>query len=121
MMEIRVKQHHGIEYAYVVSDEVLIREAQDALDLIATVQYDAGCDRIMIQKEAISDEFFRLGSGLAGDVLQKFVNYRVRLAIIGDYSRYTSKPLLDFIHESNQGSHICFAANEQEAADWLCV
>lgn len=56
-----------------------------------------------------------LSTGIAGEILQKFVNYQCKLAIFGDYSGYTSKPLKDFIYESNNGSHVFFVETEEEA------
>jgi hypothetical protein len=37
------------------------------------------------------------------------------LAIIGDYSKYTSKNLQDFIRESNKGNRIFFVNDFEEA------
>ncbi len=101
--------------AIIQSDVPLITDTQSALDLIATVQYETGCDCIAIPKSAVAEKFFILSSGLAGEVLQKFVTYHVKVAIIGDFSRYTSKPLRDFIYESNKGRHIFFVGTEEEA------
>jgi hypothetical protein len=104
--------------AFVKNEEsvgLIVTDTQSALDLMATVKYETGCDRIAIHKSAIAEDFFVLSTGIAGEILQKFVNYRVKLAIIGDFSRYTSKPLKDFIYESNNGSHIFFAGSEDEA------
>ena len=101
--------------AYIQSEDVLITDAQSALDLMMTVHYDKDCSAIVLDKEAFSEEFFRLSSGIAGDVLQKFVNYRTKLAIIGDFSGYTSKPLHDFIYECNNGNHIFFVNNVEQA------
>lgn len=42
-----------------------------------------------------------------------------RMAIYGDFSRYTSKPLRDFIYESNRGRHCFFAASREEALRML--
>ena len=47
------------------------------------------------------------------------MNYRVKMAVCGDYSRYTSKPLHDFIYESNQGNNFFFVATKEEAAEKL--
>lgn len=60
-----------------------------------------------------------MSSGLAGEILQKYINYGGRIAIFGDYSRYTSKPLKDFIYESNNGKDVFFVATEVEAVDML--
>jgi len=110
-MDIKVK--NGI--AVIQSEDILIADAQSALDLIATVRYETGCDGVVLPKSAITEDFFVLSTGIAGEILQKFVNYRMRLAIIGDYAKYTSKPLRDYIYESNKAGHICFTPDEAEA------
>lgn len=76
-------------------------------------------DRIAISKELVSDDFFVLSSGLAGEILQKYVNCQMKLAIYGDFSGYTSKPLHDFIYESNKGRDFFFAGTREEAIDRL--
>lgn len=63
---------------------------------------------IAINKSLISESFFDLKTRLAGDILQKFINYRVKIAIIGDFSMYTSKSLKDFIYECNKGKDIFY-------------
>lgn len=99
--------------------EVVIWDTQSALDLMMTVQYETGCSRLALPKQQIAEAFFDLRTGLAGEILQKFVNYRMKLAIYGDFSVYTSKALRDFIYESNQGRDICFASDRETALDWL--
>ncbi|MDR1688537.1 MAG: DUF4180 domain-containing protein [Clostridiales bacterium] len=101
--------------AVVQSDEPVITDSPSALDLMATVKYETNCDSIIINKSAVADNFFVLSNGIAGEILQKFVNYHVRLAIVGDFSRYTSKPLRDFICECNKGNHIYFVDSVDEA------
>lgn len=110
---------NGIDVAVVTGDNKLITDVGSALDLIATVQYETGTNRIVIDKSLIAEDFFILSSGLAGDILQKFINYHVKAAIYGDYSRYTSKPLKDFIYESNNGKDFFFVNTKEEAVDRL--
>lgn len=105
--------------AVVSSEERIIVDTNSALDLIMTVQYETGADRIVIDKDAVSEEFFILSTGIAGEILQKFMNYRIKAAIFGDYSKYTSKPLQDFIYESNHGKDFFFVATREEAVDRL--
>lgn len=81
----------------------------------ARILYTLGAERIAIEKAAVSPDFFILSTGLAGAVLQKFINYGAKLAVYGDYSGYTSKPLRDFIRESNRGRDVFFPATRQEA------
>jgi hypothetical protein len=67
----------------------------------------------------LAGDFFVLSSGIAGEVVQKFVNYGIRLAIVGDFSGCTSKPLRDFMYESNKGKHLYFVATVDEALERL--
>ena len=103
----------------VSSEERIIVDTNSALDLIMTVQYETGADRIAIDKDAVSEEFFILSTGIAGEILQKFINYHIKAAIFRDYSKYTSKPLKDFIYESNHGRDFFFVATREEAVDRL--
>lgn len=83
------------------------------------VKYDAGTKNIVIDKKLIAEDFFILSTGLAGEILQKYTNYGGRIAIYGDYSRYTGKPLKDFIYESNKGKSIFFVSTKEEAINML--
>lgn len=114
-MNIEVKN----QIAMVREPGVLITDSSSAMDLLATARYETGCSAMVLRKEQIDEPFFRLSTGLAGEVLQKFVNYQMKLAIVGDFSGYTSKPLRDFIRESNEGHHICFQPDEEAALAWL--
>jgi len=118
-MEKKIIQCNGVPIAVIHSGEVVIADGQSALDFMATIHYDDNCDRIAINKRAIAEDFFVLGTGIAGEILQKVVNYKKKLAIIGDFSQYTSKPLQDFIRESNRGNAIFFVADEQAAIEKL--
>jgi hypothetical protein len=118
-MEQHIIRENGIAVAVINSTEVVISDTQSALDLIATLDYQEDCQRIAIHKDAVTEDFFRLSTGLAGEILQKVVNYSKKIAIIGDFSGYTSKPLHDFIYESNQGSAVFFVPDEETAVSRL--
>ncbi len=92
----------------VVSPDVRIGGTQDLLDLFATARYDGGSDRLIVYKESLSEEFFDLKTGVAGELLQKCSNYLMRCAIIGDLAGYTSKSLRALIYESNKGRLVFF-------------
>lgn len=118
-MNIRIVKKNNIDLAIVVSDEEIISDVQSALDLMATVNYESGCNRIILNKTAICEGFFDLKTRLAGEILQKFINYQTKIAIIGDFSTYSSKSLKDFIYESNNGREIFFLSDEAQAIDKL--
>lgn len=110
-----LQQGDGPGIAVVTGEEKVITDTRSALDLAMTVKYEAGAVRIAIDKKLVCEDFFILSTGVAGEILQKFINYQVKMAIYGDYSRYTSKPLHDFIYESNQGKDFFFVATQEEA------
>jgi hypothetical protein len=97
-----------------------INLTQDAIDLIAETSSN-NCNRIIIREANLHKDFFNLKTGLAGDILQKFSNYGVRLAIIGDFDKYNSKSLRDFIRECNRGKLIYFTDNHASAISRLSV
>ncbi len=101
------------------SNELIIKDVQSAIDFIMTIKYGTNCNKIALNKESVIEDFFILSKGLAGEILQKFINYQTKFAIYGDYSKYTSKPLKDFIYESNNGKEIFFVENEDEAIKML--
>lgn len=118
-MKIEHLNNNGTDIAVVSSDERLIVDVQSALDLAMSVKYETGATKIAVSKSAVCEDFFVLSSGMAGEILQKFINYHVKLAIYGDYSQYTSKPLKDFIYESNNGKDFFFVSTREEAVQKL--
>lgn len=113
-MKIETHNINDIRIAELLSDDIIIKNTEDGLDLLGNLYYQ-GFDGIVINEKNIIPDFFELKNGIAGDILQKFSNYRVRLAIVGDFSKYTSKSLKDFIFESNKSKHINFVALTTEA------
>ncbi len=107
------------DIAIIKSNEIIIKDVQTAIDFIMTVRYETNCNKIVLNKEAVVEDFFILSKGLAGEILQKFVNYQTKFCIYGDYSNYTSKPLKDFIYESNHGKDVFFVETEDEAIQML--
>lgn len=116
-MTINIKNNIAIVH----NDEVIFTDGQSVLDFVATVVYEHNVHKIAVNKAAVTEGFFKLSTGLAGDIVQKFVNYHVRVAIIGAFSSYSSKPLHDYIYECNQGSYLNFVSTEEEAIKRLSV
>lgn len=114
-MNIEHLKNNGSDIAIISGEEELIIDTQSALDLAMTVKYETGTTNIVVNKSAVCDKFFILSNGMAGEILQKFINYHVKIAIYGDYSQYTSKPLKDFIYESNNGNDFFFVSTKEEA------
>lgn len=113
-MEIKTHILSNSKIAEVLSEEVLITTPQDGLDLLGNLYYQ-DFDKIIISEKHLAKDFFDLKNGVAGEILQKFSNYRVKLAIVGDFVRYDKKSIRDFISESNRNGHINFVGSVSEA------
>ena len=74
---------------------------------------------LLLDETQLSPEFFDLRTGLAGEVLQKFTNYRARLAIVvADPAAYGSR-FGELIHEHRTHAVVRFFGDEQQARRWL--
>jgi hypothetical protein len=104
----------GLQIAEVTDADYRISNVQDAVDLLGDLYFN-NSSRIILHEINFHPDFFRLHTGFAGDILQKFSNYKIKFAIIGDFSKYKSKPLQDFICESNKGNRVFFVTDIDEA------
>jgi hypothetical protein len=109
--------HHvnGQSIAEFSAKGIVLSTTQEFLQMIM----DSSAEAIIVHQENIDERFFDLRSGLAGEMLQKVVNYRLRLAIVGDFSTYESKSMKAFIAESNRSNTIVFVKSVDEALSRL--
>ncbi len=107
--------------ALLTGKEALVTDLSTGLELLMAVRHEAGAERLAASKDVFCEGFFSLRSGLAGEILQKFINYHVKLAIYGDFSQYTSQALHDFIYECNKGKDVFFTATKEEAIQRLAA
>ncbi len=96
--------------ADLISDAVVVHDLNSGLDLIGQASF-IGAQHLVTTKAQFSDAFFDLRTGLAGEILQKFVNYQLKLTIKGEWQTVESNALRDFIRECNRGNWISFAAS----------
>lgn len=111
---MKFKKIKNTAYVEVAGTGILINTVDDALEILGNAYYQ-GFDKIIVDKKYFTADFFDLKTRLAGEILQKFSTYRMRIAIIGDFSAYKSKSLQDFIRESNKGTLVNFLNSIEEA------
>ncbi|HZQ51967.1 MAG TPA: DUF4180 domain-containing protein [Bryobacteraceae bacterium] len=106
---------HGSRVVELPAEGPLFESDRDAVDIIATAS-EYSPEFIVIPAERFGDAFFRLRTRVAGEIIQKFLTYRVRLVIVGDISKYLteSSALRDFVFECNSGSHVWFVSDIEE-------
>jgi len=87
----------------------LLRSEDDARDLIQET-FGTGIRLAVVPVERLDPEFFELRTGVAGTFVQKLVQYRLRLVVVGDVSAQTaaSDALRDWVREVNRGRDILF-------------
>jgi hypothetical protein len=113
-MDIKTHEINNLKIAEIVSDEIIISSAEDGLNLLGALYFD-GFDKIILLEKNITHDFFNLKTRMAGEILQKFSNYRMALAIVGHFSAYQSDSLKSFIIECNRLGQINFVASVDEA------
>lgn len=113
-MKIDTHTINNLRIAEILSEVIIIETAENGLDLLGTIYYD-GYDKVILHEKNITPTFFDLKNGLAGELLQKFSNYRIGLAIVGNFEKYSSKSTRDFIFESNKTGQTIFVSSSTEA------
>jgi hypothetical protein len=111
---------HGTRVVSCSPEGDKIQNERDAMEIIGeALQQRAGL--VLIPSERFGADFFRLRTTVAGQIIQKFVTYRLRLAIVGDISPYLaqSTALRDFVIESNRGRRVWFLNSENELEERL--
>lgn len=113
-MEVKIHEINNIRIAEIISDDLIIQSIEDGTDIVGNMYYQDFA-KVILHEKNISTDFFNLKTGMAGEILQKFSNYKIQLAIVGDFNKYNNQSLRDFIFESNKGRQINFVGNLSEA------
>lgn len=110
---MRIDDSSGIRVLHLDAEGEPISTPDDASDLVGSA-WSHQANLIAVPVERLDPEFFSLRSGIAGEIAQKLVNYRLRLAVVGDISEQVaaSDALRDFVWESNRGEHIWFVEDD---------
>jgi hypothetical protein len=100
---------HGLAVLACGPDGPALDGERAALDLIGEA-YGQHADVVAVPVRRLPDDFFTLRTGLAGALVQKFVNYQLRLAVVGDITAHVARSdaLRDFVREANRGVQVWF-------------
>ena len=117
-MEIEMLNTGQTQIAWLRTLEMEVLSVEDVFDLLMNARYQ-GALGLILSEANLSPDFFELESGMAGEILQKFSTYDMRLAIVGDFNKVSRRSLRDFIYESNKIGRINFVGSLDEAIDAL--
>ena len=103
----------------VASDSgISIRSFRDIPDAIAAC---FGSKGIIFTQDDLAQEFFDLRSGLAGELFQKFINYKLRMAIVLPDPEAYGERISELAYEHRAHNMIRFVRSKDEAEAWLCA
>lgn len=122
MPENQLTTIHGTPALVVPEDGAPLGTVEAATEMLGDAAWGQ-VELVVIPVERLTDDFFELKSGLAGEVTQKYVNYRLRLAIVGDIEARVaeSESLRAWVAESNRGRQLWFEPTLDALADRLAA
>ena len=113
-MHLNIIEVDQQKIAEIDSDQFVIDEVQDALDIMVEASYHEA-NSLILYETNLNPAFFELRTKFAGEILLKFTNYRMKLAVVGAFDRYQSNSLQAFIRESNRGKQFFFVSDRETA------
>jgi PadR family transcriptional regulator, regulatory protein AphA len=117
-MNYKVIQKDNIKYIECDSIETQIASEQDALDLcVACIENNTNI--LLIHAETLAEDFFKLRTGLAGQVMQKFTNYHVKAAVLLTSEVKISSKFKELLAESNKRNDFRTFGSIAEAENWI--
>ena len=118
-MNYRLVEHAQNTSVECLPGDGLIASENDSLDLVAACgEYQAS--RLLISAEVLPEEFYNLRTGLAGAVLQKFAQYRVKVVAVLPPERANQGRFGEMVLEANRSNSMFHVFSEHENAEaWL--
>ncbi|MGG6313672.1 DUF4180 domain-containing protein [Paenibacillus macerans] len=117
-MNIQIVEKNDHKIIVVASAEPPIGGGQDAIQLVeASIEHGTGL--LVLHAEALSEDFFKLRTGVAGDILQKFVNFSLQAAVVVSSQSLIKGKMKELLAESKQGKVFRVFDSQDEAVEWL--
>lgn len=118
-MNNRVIEKDGRSYLEITEMNPPISCEQDVLDHLIGVCWENEVHNALLTSDCFEEGFYRLRTGIAGDVLQKLLNYHIKTALIITDTKLIRGKFEDFVLEANKGSNFRVFDNKEEAEEWL--
>jgi hypothetical protein len=110
----------GIRVLHLAADGPKMRSARDTTDAMSEA-FSQSAELLAIPVARLDADFFRLRTGVAGEIVSKFSGYGIRAAFVGDISAHAanSDAFRDFVREANRGRGFWFVATLDELSQRL--
>jgi PadR family transcriptional regulator, regulatory protein AphA len=118
MMNYQAVTRENQTYIEACPDGALLAGEREAMELIEAC---AGCQthRILLTAANLPEDFYNLKTGIAGQVLQKFAMYRMRVAAILTPELVGTGRFSEMVLEANRGSIFRVFYDREKAEQWL--
>ncbi|WP_088187163.1 DUF4180 domain-containing protein [Desulfosporosinus sp. FKA] len=117
-MNYQVVNFNNKHYLELISTTTPLLTENDALELVALCG-EKDTNLLMLHYAVLSEDFFRLKTKVAGNVLQKFMNYHIKaVAVIPNEISQKGK-FRELAIEMNKGDHFRMYESREEAEKWL--
>lgn len=117
-MNYRLVEYQGKLIVECDPDAVCLRDEQDSLDLVGACG-EAHTPRLLVYAGNLTPDFYDLSSGVAGAILLKFANYRIKVAAVLIPELVGTGKFYEFALETNRGRAFRIYYERSEAAEWL--
>ena len=117
-MNYALIEKNGKTYLECLPSMAPITSARDALDLVALCG-ENGTQRLMLHAAHLPPAFFDLKTGLAGEVLLKFTNYRVKVVAVVTPDLVGEGRFAEMAMEANHFNDFGVFYSRQQAEQWL--
>ena len=117
-MNYQIREIENKKYIELISTTKSLSTENDALDLIALC-WEHETSALMIHYATLSEDFFKLKTKVAGSIIQKFINYGIKAAIIIPLETIQKGRFKEMTIETNKGNHFRLYESKEEAEKWL--
>lgn len=117
-MNYKVMENGTKKYIELISSQTPLNTEQDAVDLVALCR-EHDLDFLMLHGKALSEDFFNLRTGVAGRMMQKFITYSVKTAVVIPDTSVNKGRFKEMVTESNRSNQFGVFASREDAESWL--
>ena len=108
-------QLHG-DYLFASEAGIAIRSSSDISNAVGAT---FGTGGLILVESDLAPDFFDLKTGIAGELFQKFTNYRLRLAVVVPDPQRHGDRFDELAREHRSHSNIRIVPTKSEATAWM--
>lgn len=106
----------GHERVLVYAEDAPLLTGEHDANALISAAWEHDATWIALPVESLHDDFFRLETRVAGHVVQKFINYGLKVAVVGNIDMWLARSgaLRDLVYEINLGNAFWFVSDFKE-------